>query len=132
MTKRRLLLNILLLLPLVLWQCGCKKSSLFDDIFYDIRGEWKIINHYEGVFTEKVKCIFSGNMDAGTVTPDSGEPGKYRVGGNHGDQVVFHFGLIEDDPAYYNFYIGHFIDSNTMEGSATWFTWSATREVGVK
>lgn len=129
MNKKRLLLMIFPLLTFILWQCGCKKHSLFDEIFYDIRGEWTIINHYNGLFTEKVKCTFSGNMDRGAVTPESGEPGKYSVGGGHGDQVVFHFGLIENEPAYYNFYVGHFVDSNTMEGSASWFTWSATREL---
>lgn len=133
MGKKRWVLIILSFAVFILWQFGCKKNPLIgDEIFYDIRGKWTIIRHFNGVFTEKSICTFSGEMDSGTVTPESGVSGKYSVGGEHGYHVDFQFGAYDDNPLNYYFYTGKFIDSNNMEGSARWFVWSAVREVGTK
>lgn len=99
MRKRHLVFFILPLLIFVLWQTGCKKNSLTDnEAVYDIRGEWTITNYRTGGFTSIIKCTFSGNLESGTVTPESGEPGMYYVGMEHRYPVEFHFVVVEMEP----------------------------------
>ncbi len=133
MSKKRHVFFILPFLVFILCQSGCKKNSLFDnEILYDIRGEWTIINYYSGGFTGTVKCTFSGNFDSGTVTSEFGESGTYSVGKAHGYPVEFYFLGGEGDWTYYESHVGEFIDANYMKGWSSDFEWRATREVGTK
>lgn len=130
MIKKRLVFFILTLLIFGLWQTGCKKGPLLDDeIVYDIRGEWTITNYRTGGFTSTIKCTFSGSLESGSVTPESGEPGQYYVGREHRYPVEFHFVVVEGIPSTYESFVGQFIDSNSMEGWCRDFEWKAVREV---
>lgn len=119
-------------ITLILCQSGCKKAPLIkdDEIFYDIRGVWTLNLNIGGSAYAKIKCTFSGGMDRGTVTPESGKPGTYVVGGNHGYQVEFDFWAFDSSNENYDYYIGKFVDSNYMEGTSHWYLWGAVRDAG--
>jgi len=133
MSKKRLVFFALPFLVFVLWQSGCKKGSLLDDeVVADIRGQWTIINYYNGGYTGEFKCTFSGTMDSGTVTTEFDVLGKYYVGRAYSYPVEFNFLSDEGNWTFYESYIGQFTDSNYMEGWGTECSWRAIREVGTK
>ena len=130
MSKKFLTFIIAPLVLFALFQSGCNVNRVppTGDIIYDIRGVWTI-NRNAGFITHRIECTFTGTLTDGTVTPETGTPGPYDVGGETGVQVKFYFWSKEKDPNYFEDFIGKFIDANHMEGSGNGFVWSAVREV---
>ncbi len=113
----------------LLFQNGCGVSRIppTGEIIYDIRGEWTI-NMLIGSNTQKFVCKFTGTKTEGVVTPEGGDPGTYKVGGETGIQVEYFFFSSKDDLESYRYCLGRFIDEDYMEGAGFW-TWGAVRTV---
>jgi len=75
----------------LLVQSGCNVNRIppTGEIIYDIRGEWTINRVFGDTYSTRIVCTFTGTETKGTVTPESGRPGTYDVGGETGIQVQF-------------------------------------------
>jgi hypothetical protein len=132
MNKKIVFFLVIFITGILLWQFGCKGNRIppTGEIIYDIRGEWTINRVFGGVRSSKILCTFSGTKTNGTVTPESGRAGTYKVGGETGIQVEFFFYSHEyqpDEEETYEHYRGKFIDENYMEGTGSFFAWGAVR-----
>lgn len=108
--------------------CGVKRIPPTGEIIYDIRGVWNV-NIGVGGHQDKAVCTFTGAKKEGTVTPETGAAGTYKVGGETGMKVEFYFFLRENDINSYKYCLGHFVDGNYMEGVGT-TSWAAVRKIG--
>lgn len=104
----------------LLFQAGCNVQRIPEqaDIKYDIQGEWEVYRIEAGMFKVMRNCVFIGTIKTGTTQPSGGDPGVYKVGGEHGVQLEFWFWTYDDKGIkVFESYHGEFRSENHMEGT---------------